>query len=147
MGGGELEVAADSNEVFEVSSHDTSLTRPTIVGLVLKPIGKPNAGNRHVRFVLRRFRDYPGDRRSRCAGDYRDNIFTIRYEEKCVSRRSRISSARRRCACGVPPHELIGTGGGGHHRGRREQSHTAAIRPRPLEATRRMRLCRRRSLN
>jgi len=36
--------------VFEVSSHDTSLTRPTIVGLVLKPIGKPNAGNRHVRF-------------------------------------------------------------------------------------------------
>ena len=24
--------------------------RPTIVGLVVKPIGKPNAGNRHVRF-------------------------------------------------------------------------------------------------
>ena len=35
---------------FEVSSHDTSLKRPTIVGLVVKPIGKPNAGNRHVRF-------------------------------------------------------------------------------------------------
>ena len=32
--------------VFEVSSHDTSLTRPTIVGLVLKPIGKPNACKR-----------------------------------------------------------------------------------------------------
>ena len=35
---------------FEVSSRDTSLKRPTIVGLVVKPIGKPNAGNRHVRF-------------------------------------------------------------------------------------------------
>ena len=34
----------------EVSSRDTSLKRPTIVGLVVKPIGKPNAGNRHVRF-------------------------------------------------------------------------------------------------
>ena len=35
---------------FEVSSRDTSFKRPTIVGLVVKPIGKPNAGNRHVRF-------------------------------------------------------------------------------------------------
>ena len=34
----------------EVSSHDTSIKRPTIVGLAVKPIGKPNAGNRHARF-------------------------------------------------------------------------------------------------
>ena len=33
-----------------VSSHDTSIGRPTIVGLVVKPIGKPSAGNRHARF-------------------------------------------------------------------------------------------------
>ena len=34
----------------EVSSRDTSLKRPTPVGLVVKPIGNPNAGNRYVRF-------------------------------------------------------------------------------------------------
>ena len=34
----------------EVSSRDTSIKRPTIVGLVVKPIGKPSAGNRHARF-------------------------------------------------------------------------------------------------
>src|SRR6516164_7586485 len=33
-----------------VSSLDTSIKRPTIVGLVVKPIGKPSAGNRHARF-------------------------------------------------------------------------------------------------
>jgi hypothetical protein len=33
-----------------VSSLDTSIERPTIVGLVVKPIGKPSAGNRHARF-------------------------------------------------------------------------------------------------
>ena len=33
-----------------VSSLDTSMERPTIVGLVVKPIGKPSAGNRHARF-------------------------------------------------------------------------------------------------
>ena len=33
-----------------VSSRDTSIERPTIVGLVVKPIGKPSAGNRHARF-------------------------------------------------------------------------------------------------
>ena len=33
-----------------VSSPDTSIKRPTIVGLVVKPIGKPSAGNRHARF-------------------------------------------------------------------------------------------------
>ena len=33
-----------------VSSLDTSMKRPTIVGLVVKPIGKPSAGNRHARF-------------------------------------------------------------------------------------------------
>ena len=32
-----------------VSSLGTSLKRPTIVGLVVKPIGKPSAGNRHAR--------------------------------------------------------------------------------------------------
>ena len=32
-----------------VSSLDTSIKRPTIVGLVVKPIGKPSAGNRHAR--------------------------------------------------------------------------------------------------
>src|SRR5215510_12682373 len=36
--------------VPRVSSLDTSLKRPTIVGLVVKPIGKPSAGNRHARF-------------------------------------------------------------------------------------------------
>src|SRR3977135_818859 len=34
----------------EVSSLDTSIERPTIVGLAVKPIGKPSAGNRHARF-------------------------------------------------------------------------------------------------
>ena len=34
----------------EVSSRDTSIERPTIVGLVVKPIGKPSAGNRHAPF-------------------------------------------------------------------------------------------------
>jgi hypothetical protein len=34
----------------QVSSLDTSIKRPTIVGLVVKPIGKPSAGNRHARF-------------------------------------------------------------------------------------------------
>src|SRR5262245_48476011 len=34
----------------EVSSLDTSIKRPTIVGLVVKPIGKPSAGNRHAGF-------------------------------------------------------------------------------------------------
>lgn len=33
-----------------VSSRDTSIKRPNIVGLVVKPIGKPSAGNRHARF-------------------------------------------------------------------------------------------------
>ena len=33
-----------------VLSRDTSIERPTIVGLVVKPIGKPSAGNRHARF-------------------------------------------------------------------------------------------------
>ena len=33
-----------------VSSRDTSIERPTIVGFVVKPIGKPSAGNRHARF-------------------------------------------------------------------------------------------------
>jgi hypothetical protein len=33
-----------------VSSRDTSIERPTIVGLAVKPIGKPSAGNRHARF-------------------------------------------------------------------------------------------------
>ena len=33
-----------------VSSLDTSIERPTIVGLAVKPIGKPSAGNRHARF-------------------------------------------------------------------------------------------------
>ena len=33
-----------------VSSLDTSIKRPTIVGLEVKPIGKPSAGNRHARF-------------------------------------------------------------------------------------------------
>src|SRR5215467_7969276 len=33
-----------------VSSLDASIKRPTIVGLVVKPIGKPSAGNRHARF-------------------------------------------------------------------------------------------------
>src|SRR5262252_2601627 len=33
-----------------VSSLDTSIKRPTIVGLVVKPIGKPSAGNRHAQF-------------------------------------------------------------------------------------------------
>ena len=33
-----------------VSSLDTSMKRPTIVGLVVKLIGKPSAGNRHARF-------------------------------------------------------------------------------------------------
>jgi len=33
-----------------VSSLDTSMERPTIAGLVVKPIGKPSAGNRHARF-------------------------------------------------------------------------------------------------
>ena len=36
--------------VPRVSSLDSSLKRPTIVGLVVKPIGKPSAGNRHARF-------------------------------------------------------------------------------------------------
>jgi hypothetical protein len=40
--------------VDEVSSRDTSLKRPTPVGLVVKPIGKPNAGNRHVRLCVQR---------------------------------------------------------------------------------------------
>ena len=33
-----------------VSSLHTNIKRPTIVGLVVKPIGKPSAGNRHARF-------------------------------------------------------------------------------------------------
>jgi hypothetical protein len=33
-----------------VLSLGTSIKRPTIVGLVVKPIGKPSAGNRHARF-------------------------------------------------------------------------------------------------
>src|SRR5258705_9385695 len=33
-----------------VSSRDTSIERPTIEGLAVKPIGKPSAGNRHARF-------------------------------------------------------------------------------------------------
>src|ERR1700675_2582436 len=37
-----------------VSSLDTSIERPTIVGLVLKPIGKPSAGNRHARLCVQR---------------------------------------------------------------------------------------------
>jgi hypothetical protein len=36
-----------------VSSLGTSIKRPTIVGLVVKPIGKPSAGNRHARFEER----------------------------------------------------------------------------------------------
>src|SRR5215813_12248042 len=36
-----------------VSSLDASIKRPNIVGLVVKPIGKPSAGNRHARFVER----------------------------------------------------------------------------------------------
>src|SRR6516165_7408326 len=35
-----------------VSSLDTSMKRPTIVGLVVKPIGKPSAGNRHARLCV-----------------------------------------------------------------------------------------------
>ena len=34
----------------EVSSRDTSIKRPTIEGLAVKPIGKLSAGNRHARF-------------------------------------------------------------------------------------------------
>src|SRR5262249_61798969 len=41
---------AKKRHVPRVSSLDTSLKRPTIVGLVVKPIGKPSAGNRHARF-------------------------------------------------------------------------------------------------
>jgi len=33
-----------------VSSRDASIERPTVVGLAVKPIGKPSAGNRHARF-------------------------------------------------------------------------------------------------
>jgi hypothetical protein len=33
-----------------VSSLNTSIKRPTIVGLAVKPIGEPDAGDRHVRF-------------------------------------------------------------------------------------------------
>jgi hypothetical protein len=33
-----------------VSSRDTSIERPTIESLAVKPIGKPSAGNRHARF-------------------------------------------------------------------------------------------------
>src|SRR5215831_15522571 len=36
--------------VPRVSSLDASIKRPNIVGLVVKPIGKPSAGNRHARF-------------------------------------------------------------------------------------------------
>ena len=45
---------AKIRHVPRVSSLDTSLKRPTIVGLVVKPIGKPSAGNRHARFDERR---------------------------------------------------------------------------------------------
>jgi hypothetical protein len=34
----------------EGSSPDPSIERPTIVGLGVKPIGEPDAGNPHVRF-------------------------------------------------------------------------------------------------
>ena len=37
-----------------VSSLDTRIERPTIVGLVVKPIGKPSAGNRHARLCVQR---------------------------------------------------------------------------------------------
>ena len=33
-----------------VPSRGASIERPTVVGLVVKPIGKPSAGNRHARF-------------------------------------------------------------------------------------------------
>ncbi len=33
-----------------VSSRDTSLTWPSAVCLAVKPVGEPDAGNRHVRF-------------------------------------------------------------------------------------------------
>ena len=33
-----------------VSSRDTSLTWPSTVGLAVKPVGEPDAGNPHVRF-------------------------------------------------------------------------------------------------
>ena len=42
---------AKIRHVPRVSSPDTGIKRPTIVGLVVKPIGKPSAGNRHARFV------------------------------------------------------------------------------------------------
>ena len=45
-----------------VSSLDTSIERPTIVGLVVKPIGKPSAGNRHARFDERGWETSAGHR-------------------------------------------------------------------------------------
>jgi hypothetical protein len=35
-----------------VSSRDTSIERPTIESLAVKPIGKPSAGNRHARLCV-----------------------------------------------------------------------------------------------
>jgi hypothetical protein len=37
-----------------VPSHGASIERPTVVGLVVKPIGKPSAGNRHARLCVQR---------------------------------------------------------------------------------------------
>ncbi len=43
-----------------VSSRDTSLHWPSTVGLAVKPVGEPDAGNRHVRF------DERGEETERC---------------------------------------------------------------------------------
>ena len=46
----EAHIARRRYVTCRVSSLDTSIERPSIVGLVVKPIGKPSAGNRHARF-------------------------------------------------------------------------------------------------
>ena len=46
----ELVSQGEDTSRAEVSSRDTSIERPTIVGLAVKPVGKPCAGNPHARF-------------------------------------------------------------------------------------------------